>query len=462
MRILTLLIAFLLLFIYSSLKSDDFLTKVEVKVGKQPTFIYLDENSGFFNIICLGYDADFDGIYDANDGDEPPSWWRLKNLPDVPKEQMKAEKLRDFDWGFIGFPFRPAISNGIICFSQNGFIKSFDLKTGNLINDKLLESSATALSIDGQILYIASENQSSGGVIIVFNLNDNKTIDTLQVEKNVRYIMPFTNNNTKYLAILSEGNFGLDDSKLQLFTIDNNTYSLVNTITVGMSGNHLAMSKKYLAVAVNGSHVIKLFDINDFNNNYTIKTPTTGYQGPRESLFIDNDNYLLVSAYSGILYMYDIHVISNPILYKEININAKFDGLAFQGSLEINPTTMLLIANTSQLENYDPADWVTVFATFPLLKEEKQYNKTTNIYPNPINNYFTIELNDINNYKYEISVEIFSSLGREIIKFPFNPLTYEKSKLRISADEIGLQSGTYFLKVNYSNHYKLVPFIVIK
>ncbi|MGA2296769.1 MAG: hypothetical protein ABSG15_04385, partial [FCB group bacterium] len=174
--------------------------------------VYYDNNKLLLHVFCGGYDANFNGTKDS--GDENPSWWTIPIYSDT------ATMVHEFEFGTIGFPFRPAIlwgngqSENKIYISHLGRIRCFSMDSFKLIDDTVANDSAWALSCDNDYLYISMRTNDSG-FVIRFDYKNKKPVDTIPAFKNVGQTLPYvTSTNIHGLAILDEGTFGQNDSKL--------------------------------------------------------------------------------------------------------------------------------------------------------------------------------------------------------------------------------------------------------
>ncbi len=351
------LLAILLISLFVFSCSDDnstspeplkkFVLSNEIEVGSQPAEIYYDKSSGIYHIFCLGKDVNYNGVKDAED--ENPSWWIVyKTNLDL------AIKRIEFDFGNMGFPFRPFIDfdNDRLYISQNNSLKIYDLNTSELITQIDLSYNANSISVDGNILYLSiTKSFDSPGAVESYDLNTFEKISSTTCGFYVSQNLIFSKDNNKYLAVISQGN-GSNNSILDIFKINNGNFAKIKSFdSLGNFANHIFLNDDELFVTMNGSHKIYVIDLDAFTIKNTINTTTDGYNGPREVAIL-NDQYLFTTTYNKEVIVFNKNTGMKLDSY---SVNGKTEGLAFG-----DDSKQLLVAEIND-ENYSPINKVAVF-----------------------------------------------------------------------------------------------------
>lgn len=325
-------------------KEFEFLQNIEV--GKQPAEIYFDEQKNLFHIFCLGADLNFNGEKDA--GDENPSWW-IFNKNDL----TKATKVLDFDFGYMGFPFRPYfdIDNRQLIFSQNGKLKEYSIDDYSLISDNLSDYFASSVWKDGDILFLSiSTGYTTPGYIIAYNTKTKVVIDSIGSGINVQQILGYTINGEKNFVVISEGT-GSNDALLQFLTFNNNKFNLVKSFeNIGNNANKMTILNNILALTLNGSNTVLIIDLNNLNIVNDIDIQTTGLSGPREVAF-DGFGNIFVSTYNNDVRQFNY---TTGEFIKTFEVDSKAEGIS------IIPNELMLICNISK-SDYSANNIISIF-----------------------------------------------------------------------------------------------------
>ncbi|MFN3307035.1 MAG: T9SS type A sorting domain-containing protein, partial [Candidatus Kapaibacteriota bacterium] len=256
----------------------------------------------------------------------------------------------------------------------------------------------------------------------------------------------------KYLFILCEGIMGQNNSKLWVYEIDNTQGLYLNftkEFDVGDAGNHIFNHQNNkLLITANGSHEIHILDIPNLTIEDTIKTPTTGFDGPRESNVIGNDA-IVVSAYDGNLYTFDF----NGVQLSKISLNSKLEGIF---TYTLNPVlNYYIVAVTSPFQpNYSPNDKVFLFVNFSTVEESTSPIKA-NLYPNPSQDYISLKFEE--NLTNTFNLNIVNIFGQTLKKYQF---TYAGNEIKIPVNDLSI--GTYTALISYDGNNFALPFSIIR
>ncbi|ROL57530.1 hypothetical protein D9V86_12240 [Bacteroidetes/Chlorobi group bacterium ChocPot_Mid] len=291
-----------------------------VEVGSQPAKIFYDEAKGLFHIICLGKDVDFDGIKDTDD--ENPSWWIINK-----NDLSNPQKMLEFDFGYMGFPFRPCFDWNERSFfiSQSGEIKQYNIDNFNLVSTGIGNYYASAISKDGDTLYL-SINQENGkpGRVIIYNYKNKQEISSITAGLNVQQVLNYQLNGKKMLAVMSEG-LGNQDAMLQFVELKITGAEVVKKFeNIGKYANFMTMAGGKLFLILNGSHEIWEYNLNDYSITKTFSSGTSGFNGPREAVIQNSYEELYVTTYNGDVRVFDT---KTGALKKTYPVDSKAEGM---------------------------------------------------------------------------------------------------------------------------------------
>ncbi len=438
---------FLICFSFN-LKSEFF--KAEFQLGATGAgLINTDEYS--LHIFFAGYDSDFDGELNTDLGEEPASWYFFKLNP---PNNFETEHILDFD-GFIQFPFRPARKGNLLYVPLENKIIICDLESKTILDNNFLEISASALSIFDNFLFISVrydydyDYMIDDNFVIVYELQTKRFLDTLEAYDFVQQTLPVMWGNNFYLFVLNEGNFGSDDSKLQIFKYENMRLNEIQVIDIGSGGNYLAQYENIIAIVSSGSNKIHFFDLNTFGIYKSFDIPGEPWNGPREIIFTGNDNIRKEAFGEFIVSTYDNKIYSHK--NQEITLLDEFDykieSLAFLGP------------NLCALSSFD-ADYNSAKSLYilfnPFTSIQKNSSFDLKIYPNPTSGILQIS-NDENNIIKVI--ELYDSKGLFIEKIQND---INAKNILINLNKFQLSNGLYILKIISDNQIVNQPFILIK
>ncbi len=440
--------AIIALFFAAQLLSAQDFYDIEYEVGAQPIAVFHHLEHGWFDVICLGHDADFDGEYD--EGEEAPSWWRVPT-PDVPIkfDQLLGggpEKLRDFEFGWLGvpgMPFRPAIDysdgNGVMYISQNGRITSYNMYSGEIIDSAIARYDASAVSKRGDELFISVPGDDED-YVVVYDMSASAATQLIKTGYHVQKTIPFEMNQMNYLAILNEGNFGVEgDSHLKIVRQADGGYEPVDDITLGEGGNYMTLSHNgnLLAIVMNGSHELIIFSLDEMAIDKRIALPTDEYDGPRECSFERGSDHVYVSSYSG--KNFDVELDTEEII--EIDAKGKSEGIRYWEHI----TEGIIWCVQFQPGTYTPSNKVIIRAEILGVAQDSE-NSALNIYPNPASDEFIIESNDIPTGNTQI--RIVNNIGEVVHHSEF--ISNGSLNRRFSAERLGLGAGHYIISISGS------------
>ena len=198
-------------FIFSfSANSQNWEFQTQARVGAEPTSIYYYGDKGdtlLFDVFCNGLDANFNGVKDS--GDICPSWYRLyftkTNL-------VCSQQIMEMSFTSLPWPFRPAIledTNGdkiplkLLFFAEKDTLKILDLTNKRVLDNSLYyKSGISAISGDGNMLYISVRNSGTDS-IIAFNWKTKQESFRLPAFENIQQTRLIQNsaNDTLLVAL---------------------------------------------------------------------------------------------------------------------------------------------------------------------------------------------------------------------------------------------------------------------
>ncbi len=418
--------------------------KVNFTTGKQPTFMFNTPQG--LNIICMGVDLDFNGTY--AEGEESPSWWRLPkadvdNFFSTNSLSGSASKIRDFDFAGIKFPTRLAVSGDTLFVGLKDRIATYNTNSGALIDSIFMPIDAHAISVDGNRLYVSKRVIPTGAwlpdtnFVFVVDRYAKSILDTIPARMNVQMTIPYSFNGNNYLAIAAEGT-GASDASVEIINLDMES-DKVAIIEPGSLVNHISLNqdKSEMLITLNGSHKLVRCNLNNFQIIGEIATNTSGFNGPRESIY----------GHSGIIfsttYESNLAVLDNNSLISNVALDGKAESLILLDESK----NYLAISLVSQKDNYTANDKVTLFKLISLDINEENNAKII-VYPNPSADFINLNA-DLNADSYEL----FDVSGSKILSNKFEHNT------RI--DIRNLAAGSYILFVK-NNSNAIAAKIIVK
>ena len=209
----------LLLFCFcSSLSILHSQSQSSIGVGHQPLSIF-QQNVDTVHVFCNGIDKNFDGICQIDSGDVPATWWQI----DAYTKALKGISV--MERGYFDFPFRNAITKQNMYCSRANKIEQYDLSTRQLIDSSIVQldnpshkiTAITAIQSNGKeiaLMYSSKKDYVSPGEFTLFSLANKTVLFSTYIGINPQHILAFPESQTLMCAILCEGTFGSNDSKI--------------------------------------------------------------------------------------------------------------------------------------------------------------------------------------------------------------------------------------------------------
>ncbi len=434
---------------------SSFNDKARLEVGKQPAFVYCSPTSnpiGNF-VVCLGQDVNFNGTYD--DGDEAPSLWKFNIISLLSMNEGKLGcdpvKIMDFRFGSISFPVRACVNadSHLLYIIEGAKAAIYNLLDNSIVKEFNIDTMASAISINGDYAYITVSPYGTAGYVKKYSLTTNTSVDSIPCGIAPRQTLPYWDGS---LAILTEGNFGGTDSKISLYDVSGEKAAKFAELEVGGTANHIAMEGNYLYVTMNGSHEIKIIDLSTRTIVDSIKLPTSGYDGPRETIvrnYTNSSNYqyseFFTTAYNGrVYYGKGLQVIDSS------EVDGKRESIA--PIAYSNGIAVTTINNA----DYSPSNILTTYEAINSVSDSPKINYA-NAYPCPAIDNVTINI--YANQAQDATVAIYSVSGTKIAEI--NTLIND-GKINLSAAQLNLVSGKYIANVTIGNKIYTANIIINK
>lgn len=437
-------------------------TSGTISVQPQPLVVLVGSDA--VHVLCGEVDGNFNKMQDA--GDTPASWVRIP-LRNGSLDQQAAQIFR-FPWGDgIGFPSRPAFDRDrqTLYFAQRGRIRSFDTRNQTLRRDTLLlidslslstfgatTSNVSALSIDAATgrLFVSLRGSSTSAVVEV-DIVTSRIITRYPAGIFVQQTIPYTTSTGKKgVAILNEGAFGTNTSTLMLARSPQE----ITTLAIGNTGNHLLRVGDEIVATMNGSHELQVVNLNEGRITRTIAVGTSGYDGPRETAYLQLFNQVAVTTYDGKVRFFNF---ATGATRGTVNTNSKSEGLA------LLPDNTILVADAFGANSFTSASTLSrISFVINSVRDNSLALSRSTIAPNPVNGTARITLQSASNLVGgDISLSLVNALGAHIAELPFerHDNTLETT---VNTDELALAQGMYFVRVRTAQGITALPLYVVR
>lgn len=432
--------------------TEDFLFEY-LTVGKQPVKSYYDVNKGILHVFCLGEDSNFNGEFD--DGDEAPSWWIVTNIQD----NLEAQKVRDFDFASLRFPFRPAIDeeNDLLYIAHNDRVAQYDLLDYSVLNDNLWTGTPVSVTIAGpHLLITVAGNFDETGEIIVYDKFNGNVLQSIETGINPQKSLYFSHNGQIWFAILNNGSYDTNESNLQYAVLPHMQQPELKEVNVGLTANDIEYINGKIYIVANGSHEILELDL-ETDELSSLNLGTNGFDGPRSInsfRYEDDENefdVITVANYSGNISAIFPENLSNAGLLP-VDLDIRIEDFEI-----INEEEEIYAISAPFDRFYSPLDEIILTGRF-ITSVYDFHNKSitqAKIYPVPANDFVTIDLigEEINHYSFDLI-----DMNGIIVGSDFG----NGSKIQININKYQLSNGIYFVKIKSNDETIVVRFDVSK
>ena len=463
---------FIIIIIFAGIKAqsfDDYSYFFDIKTGAQPAYIYMNADDSEYPehpyIICAGYDANFNNEFD--EGDIPPSLWRSQQLgiPTAFMERniaLESELITEFEFGAISYPVYPAVDkeNKILYMPHLGKVVAYDSEDGGIINEEVIPDPANSLELGDGRLFCTVPDPAGDDYLLIYNTETELVEDTIFTNKNIIKSKYYEIDGQSNLAVICQGPYNKDSSSVHFIEKIDGKYQIAKSIeTIGNAATdietYIKYTEAYIALALNGSHEVKIFDAENYELINTIDTETTGYNGPNQITFSHyygvSGPAMLVTFMNGEIKAYD-DPAAEPALLNVLESTGKPTDIKL-----INNDFFIYATNTFVKDSYQPDTTLTVFSGPLSVDYAKQAD--LNIYPNPVADHATVTLPNANGAFNDYQITIATAEGREISHFS---VPAGSENFTFSAAENNLTAGAYFIRINDGNIIYTIPFSVIR
>jgi len=427
----------------------------DLRLGSQPLLVYFDEANFTLHFFCNGIDVNFNGIFDEGE-DEPASWYAYEMLNAADDDDFKL--VHEFD-RFFKFPFRPTIigtsgaGNGriLLPFSNTvdeewseiatGYIASYDLVTYDVLNENLYIGNVNGVGHAGSDHYLLARNPNFGenGIVDVYSASARRVLQSLEGGINVmdsRSTM--TSDGKLRIATISNGAYGEDQSVIHVGEVVHMQDFEKTEIQIGKQANHLVLAGDRAFVTCGKSHDVYIINLITEEVESIVNVGTTGdFDGPRECVVID-ESTIAVTTYSNDVRLID--VVQNSVLSI-----GETGGKAESAFLFNFPgEAPHLIVTVPLNPDYSPNNLIKAFEIGVSSVRSDNLSLKANIYPNPVVDKFSFELNEElvmdNNSMYSI----FDVSGKVVASGNLTTNT-------VNVSDLNLLNGQYFFMFTVGN-----------
>ena len=409
---------------------------INLKVGTQPLEVFFDSTTMKAHVFCDGSDEHWDGKKDAND--ENSSWWTIDMTNSLKSEELSAIKVKDFEFGSIGFTFRPIwdLTARKIYITHLGKVETYNIDTYEQIKEETFDIAAAALACDENNIYFSMINYKANGKVLVYNKSKQKVTDTLTAGNMTRQCIVVGNK----LYILNEGSNGHYDAQIDVYSTDNfHDHKIVPLL--GNIANYLQYnsSNNKIYICMNGENQILYYDINSGTIIDSLKNSKIFPDNFRECKIRDNKAF--ISSYNGFVYIYDL------------NTKALLDSLGCSGAVEgLDISKNAIFAtNIYKKGSYDYTDSVSIFIDNSLSVVCSHIPAELNIYPNPVQQNANLKIISDDLLSGSISLQIYNAAGRTMYSRNYGYVSSNTFETAINTESISLVSGTYYVEINIGN-----------
>ena len=487
---------------------------VTVEVGKQPVAIFTTRAYGTFNmnpdtlnIICLGYDANFNGIFDEEDGDELPSWWKIGGVKNANPNNQNAtpvtvRKVRDFPNAGAFFPYRCGLS-GFATFLDNFLVvpEHNAIRFYNISQEvdagKAMNGVADAVSVgflDSTIFVSIREYDPEdpdpwalpiAHYVKIFNASTYELVDSIPTGNNVQRVLGYRVfkgwtiiDSVECFAVLCENNWG-QNSTVEFYESSHNfltqgmTVEKVRTVEIGRGGNDLVMHR---IAAKNNLGAAAIFFFAVASDKISIICADESIENDDFDNYFDSDEILLPAMSSAremsiqettdevtgeIIYSAFISTYSNKIFYLP-------DLRKTQEFIEIEtPKVSEAILNISQdnivaaytniyedLDFYAPHNTVTIWYDGETSITSDIYTNFV-VFPNPVSDVVNILTSQASDVK---TIKILDIAGRTVAEISNFHIANYLLQFKLNST---LNKGKYFIQLETSKA-TLTQTIIVK
>jgi hypothetical protein len=442
----------------------------EFEVGKEPVDVFFDDENYSFHVICKGFDANFNGEYEEEMGDEKPSWWRIESgdvlLGAVPGTG-DVEKVMDFEFAAVKAPMMPfniaVDNNNVMYIPLKNIIRAFSISPYDDFMESIdgqIDIDANSVFYDGQHLITTEQIFSGQDLVKVFEPGNSEPLMTLNAEENVAEAFDFDlENGKKGMIIGNVGDYSTPNSStIQWSEFEHTETPEFTSYNVGSTLNDLDISGDYIGLTLDFSHTVKVIDVNEGPENMlTFNTGTKGWNGPRDVAVYDNEEYKYIyfTTYSGDVRKIDL----NEGLMTEIYpTNSKAEGIAVSADYGLGAFLPTILATNISKSDYSSNNLVSVYFRYPSSVNEYKGKTVSSIklYPNPSVDYVNIETDKI--LPGNSQIEVYNITGELLLSETVNSV----GNTQFNFSSYDIPSGYYLLRIVNDDEIYTAPLEIQK
>jgi hypothetical protein len=183
--------------------------------------------------------------------------------------------------------------------------------------------------------------------------------------------------------------------------------------------------------------------------------PTTGYDGPRESIMLPNSNYIFTGAYNGKVY---ISSITEGKVVDSLESEGKVESIASVAGLPV-----VVTANSFVKGSYNADSTVTVFSTITSVDDDNtESGLKAMFYPNPVRDNANISVSFSKPSESAVRAEVITTAGNSLGSFNIPSEGSAELKYNVNLQKFNLSNGAYYLQVSNGHETRVLPFTVVK
>jgi hypothetical protein len=338
---------------------------------KQP--VHLAAQNGSMHVLCAQVDEDFDGQQD--DADANAHWLSLGT----------SSASRTLPWGTS--VSRPAWSpDGERLYIFHGdTLVSYDVQTGSHATVDALGGVGITVFPSGIAAAVSMRPSfTDPGTVRLVSLPDGTAIRTFDVGVNPGFMASTVIDDTLHLAVICEGSFGSPNSALHIahLATDGSILYRIDTVSLGDTGNDIALDQATAWIAVNGSHTVLAIDVRTGTVLRSLPTGTTEFDGPRRAIPVQYRGQPAVAVGTFTADVRLLHPESGATLGL-LDVGAKPEYLLALGD-------SLYVTRTFVKGGYAVDSGIAVFSLTNAVSSVQESSSSASVWPTPASTVVTI------------------------------------------------------------------------
>lgn len=278
-----------------------------VYVGTGPAALFYDLGSNRLNVLGVGLDRNFNGVYEPDSGDVSASWYVVDPISGA---KLDSTLLNGF---FSNFPLRVGVDvvGRHLYACVNNAVNEYDLDSRNL-DHQIWQGNFSGVSYDAErgLVLMHERDGVNPGRIIAYRTEENNN--------RIEYVLPtgvsplMTSNYSGHINgrvenyTLCEGTFGQPNSAISYTMYEENDFGKANGDTLGSGARAMVRGLADLYIAL-GSQV-RIVDAATGTESFLSPIDLVGASAMKVigSSTDGSDSLLVVGTDSGYVYWYDM------------------------------------------------------------------------------------------------------------------------------------------------------------